>query len=113
MNQKTVLKIINKAAKDGRTELDLSGEKLTTVPAEIGQLKNLTELRLSGNKLTSLPAEFGQLKNLTELSLGSNPIKEPPPEIVEGGIKAIGDYFESLEGEKEGKGNQTADDAGF
>ena len=44
--------------------LDLSGNQLTSVPAEIGQLTSLRELYLSGNQLTSLPAEIGQLTSL-------------------------------------------------
>ena len=44
--------------------LDLSGNQLTSVPAEIGQLTSLEELGLGGNQLTSLPAEIGQLTAL-------------------------------------------------
>ena len=45
-------------------ELDLGGNQLTSLPAEIGQLTSLTELDLSGNQLTSVPAEIGQLTSL-------------------------------------------------
>ena len=34
----------------------LSGNKLTSLPAEIGQLTSLEKLYLMGNKLTTLPA---------------------------------------------------------
>jgi len=54
-------------------ELELTRMGLTgAVPAEIGQLTSLTELDLSGNQLTSLPAEIGQLTSLKELDLGGN-----------------------------------------
>jgi Leucine-rich repeat (LRR) protein len=40
------------------------------VPAEIGQLTALTELWLHGNQVTSVPAEIGRLRELgCELSL--------------------------------------------
>ena len=44
-----------------------------SIPAELGNLKNLTSLDLGSNTLSgSIPAELGNLKNLTSLSLGSN-----------------------------------------
>ncbi|MBK8965345.1 MAG: leucine-rich repeat domain-containing protein [Lewinellaceae bacterium] len=36
--------------------LDLGGNQLTNLPAEIGQLSNLTHLELGGNQLAILPA---------------------------------------------------------
>jgi len=81
--------------------LDLAGNHLTALPPEIGQLAKLESLDLAGNQLTALPPEITQLTNLTSLDLESNPLKEPPPEIAEQGIKAIAEYFKSLEGEKQ------------
>ena len=81
MDDKEVLKIIEEAAKDGRMKLDLSGKKLTYIPAAIGNLANLTELNLDGNKLTSVPAEIGKLNKLRELILHNNQLTSLPTEI--------------------------------
>ena len=43
-------------------ELNLGGNQLTSVPAEIGQLTSLRELNLSGNQLTSVPAAIRELR---------------------------------------------------
>ncbi|MCP4582288.1 MAG: GTPase [candidate division Zixibacteria bacterium] len=104
MDKAKLLKIIEKAAKDKATKLDLSEKdirelppeivqltgltsldlgynQLTSLPPEIGQLTGLTSLDLGGNQLTSLPPEIGQLTGLTELYLGGNQLKSLPPEI--------------------------------
>ncbi|XP_048417146.1 leucine-rich repeat and death domain-containing protein 1-like isoform X2 [Stegostoma tigrinum] len=40
---------------------------------------------LSGNELTSLPTNFGQLKSLKEIDLNENPLVRPPKIVCEGG----------------------------
>ena len=72
MTQDELLQLIDQAAAEGWTELDLSGQELTELPPEIGKLTQLEVLILAketddeyiGNEITSLPAEIGQLKNL-------------------------------------------------
>jgi leucine-rich repeat protein SHOC2 len=41
--------------------LDLAGNQLTSVPAEIGQLTSLRELYLEEHRLRTLPAAIGEL----------------------------------------------------
>jgi len=61
--------------------LDLQFNLLTTLPPEIGNLKNLEWLDLQFNLLTTLPAEIGNLKNLRWLYLNENHLTTLPPEI--------------------------------
>lgn len=64
-----------------KTELNLSNQNLTTVPAEIGKQQSLEILNLSNNKLTGIPAEIGQLKNLRVLNLSNNLLTGLPYEL--------------------------------
>ncbi len=82
MERKEVLRVIEEAARNELTELDLSNNQLETLPAEIGQLKNLTALNLAANQLKTLPAEIEKLKNLTTLYLSGNQLTSLPAEIV-------------------------------
>ena len=77
--------------------LNLSGNKLTELPSEISDLRELRglwvrdnqlvglpisiqrltkleRLALNGNKLTELPTEIGDLRLLSELSVSHNPL---------------------------------------
>ncbi|MEH1930466.1 COR domain-containing protein [Nostoc sp.] len=83
MTNEELLQIIEQAARDKVTELDLSGEGLTTLPREIVQLTNLQSLDLSINRLSSLPPEIVQLTNLQSLYLTDNQLSSLAPEIVQ------------------------------
>ena len=58
--------------------LNLSNCKLKQLPLEIKECKNLTMISLYGNKLKFLPAEMRELKNLEILYLGNNKLFELP-----------------------------------
>ena len=45
------------------------------IPPDIARLCNLTHLDLSGNKLRSLPAELGDMTHLRELLLNNNVLR--------------------------------------
>ena len=68
--------------------LDLSGNKFSGIPAEVGQLKNLETLDLSNNLLTGLPYELGNLSNLKILDVSGNHYSEADLEVIKKGLSA-------------------------
>jgi Leucine-rich repeat (LRR) protein len=63
------------------TGLGLNGEKLTSLPDSIGQLRSLQHLYLHNNQLSSLPDTIGNLKLLKQLNLSSNTLTSLPNTI--------------------------------
>ncbi|MFN6473698.1 MAG: leucine-rich repeat domain-containing protein [Nostoc sp. SerVER01] len=61
MTNEELLQIIEQAATEKATELDLSNNQLSSLPPKICQLSSLTRLDLSNNQLSSLPPEICQL----------------------------------------------------
>jgi len=62
-------------------ELYLGGNKLESLPDNIGNLTNLKKLYLGYNQLKSLPDSIGNLTNLKYLNLSKNQLKDLPESI--------------------------------
>jgi internalin A len=63
--------------------LDLEGNKLESLPPEIGKLSALTTLKVGGNVLQSLPSELRLLRQLTLIDFENNPVTTLPESIDE------------------------------
>jgi hypothetical protein len=63
--------------------LNLGGQKLKTLPAEIGLFKNLQKLTLYDNELKTLPVEITQLKRLKWLDIYDNQLSELSAEFAQ------------------------------
>ncbi|MCB9152377.1 MAG: leucine-rich repeat domain-containing protein, partial [Caldilineaceae bacterium] len=80
-----VLALIAQAKAEGWTELDLSGQYLTELPPELGDLRQLEVLNLGRseapyryNYLTALPDWIAQLSNIHTLDLRNNKLTALP-----------------------------------
>lgn len=58
--------------------LILTNNKLTQLPASIGQLSRLQKLMLAGNQLERLPDELAQCKNLELMRIAANRLRSLP-----------------------------------
>ena len=92
MTRDELLLLIDKAADEGWTKLDLAGLELEELPAQIGKCTQLETLLLGkfdekgrwiGNKLTEFPDVVLQLTNLKILDLGGNQITSIPEAIAQ------------------------------
>src|SRR3972149_6770781 len=63
------------------TDLNESGNQLTSLPDSIGQLTNLRLVYVDNNQLTSLPDSIGQLTNLQKLFVDNNQLTSLPDSI--------------------------------
>ena len=64
------------------TELKLDYKKITTLPSNIGDLKELQSVSAQGNSLTSVPKEIGGLWHLKTLILSNNNLTTLPEELT-------------------------------
>ncbi len=67
--------------------LDLSKNRLTEIPPQIGLLKKLKKLILFKNRIEALPAQIGELEDLRELIINQNELESLPDEI--GNLKKL------------------------
>ena len=61
--------------------LNLSGNRLTALPASIGSLKHLEVLNASNNDLRELPPTMSDLRSLQTLDISGNPIASRLPAL--------------------------------
>ena len=59
----------------------MSGNKLTELPAEISDFRELRGLSMSNSQLVGLPTSIQRLTKLEELDLSGNKLTEIPAEI--------------------------------
>jgi internalin A len=79
--QELIAIIIEQAARDRWTALDLGGRGITTIPPAIEKLTNLQILNLNHNQITAVPPAIEKLTNLQILDLNHNQITAIPPAI--------------------------------
>ena len=62
-------------------DLNVSGNRFTTIPSTILSLRGLRNLFMGGNRMTSIPTAIKDLRRLRVLYAGGNFLKEMPTEI--------------------------------
>lgn len=72
-----------KEVQDILRNLDVSQNKLKTLPSFLGLFANLRQLHVSCNELNSLPDEIGLLGNLEILDVSSNQLTSVPHTLAE------------------------------
>ncbi len=83
MDQAELIKVIEKAAREGARKLDLTGRGINQLPEQVGSLTSLQELYLSANQLSTLPERIVQLANLQKLYLYGNRLSTLPEQIAQ------------------------------
>ncbi|XP_076370793.1 leucine-rich repeat and calponin homology domain-containing protein 1-like isoform X3 [Tachypleus tridentatus] len=63
--------------------LDVSNNKLVSLPEEIGHMQCLIDLDVSCNEITILPPQIGDLQSLRSFNIRRNLLVELPPEFCE------------------------------
>ncbi len=83
-NNPKVYKSIDEALREPENvcTLDLSFQKLSSLPKDIIKLKNLTSLYLTGNNFTQIPSGVFELKNLERLDVNTNQLTSVPKDLA-------------------------------
>lgn len=61
--------------------LDVSRNKIRSIPHKIANLASLKVLAIAKNRIEELPVCLGEMNSLQVLKLDGNPLVFPPPEI--------------------------------
>lgn len=61
--------------------LDVSRNKIRSIPEKVANLTSLKVLAIAKNKIEELPVSLGEMNTLQVLKLDSNPLTFPPPEV--------------------------------
>lgn len=59
--------------------MDLSKNKITSIPEGIKAMTSLKFLAIAKNRVTRLPLALGDMTSLSKLKFDENPIEFPPP----------------------------------
>lgn len=73
--------------------LDLSFNRLTSLPITLGKCVHLEELYLNNNLLVEIPMELGRLYSLKNLALDNNPLTNPPIDLVMQGLLTVKQFL--------------------
>lgn len=76
-----VIKEFQRCKEEGIQRLDLSKSSITIIPPSVKDCTSLIEFYLYGNKISSLPAEIGCLSNLKTLALNENSLTSLPDSL--------------------------------
>ncbi|KAI8513756.1 hypothetical protein Bbelb_080800 [Branchiostoma belcheri] len=80
--QEDVQQVFQVFKDDGLLTINLSNKGLTSLPAELFDIRDVECLVLSNNRLTSIPEEIGQLQKLQRLELDNNLLTQLPQAIT-------------------------------
>ena len=61
--------------------LDVSRNKIRSIPSKISNLTSLKVLAIAKNKIEELPVCLGEINSLQVLKLDGNPLVFPPPDV--------------------------------
>lgn len=62
--------------------LDVSKNKIESIPEDIKNMTSLKFLAIAKNRITRLPLALGDMATLSKLKFDENPIEFPPPEAL-------------------------------
>lgn len=77
--------------------IDLADNLVSSISDELASVKSLELLNLKNNKLTDFSPKIANMPNLRQLALDGNPFDMIPPEIAARGIESLRNFFIELE----------------